>query len=195
VATIPVGKLPHGLWPSGDGTRVYVGLENEDKLVAIDTASRRVVGSVAIGQAPQAVVYVPDAVPSGDGMQGLVPLGVAAQTSQLALAAAGAGRTGGKHPTSVTLFDQGLLQVLQASVTALPAKQPHVLALSARPDGSGPLEPLAAFTTNPAGAAIVNAVGPIRQIVQSSDAVARRYLVIAPGTPAQPGAAVQVQVP
>ena len=31
VATIPTGKLPHGIWPSGDGTRVYVGLENEDK--------------------------------------------------------------------------------------------------------------------------------------------------------------------
>jgi DNA-binding beta-propeller fold protein YncE len=27
-ATIPVGDLPHGIWPSGDGTRVYVGLEN-----------------------------------------------------------------------------------------------------------------------------------------------------------------------
>jgi DNA-binding beta-propeller fold protein YncE len=27
VVTIPVGKLPHGIWPSGDGTRVYVGLE------------------------------------------------------------------------------------------------------------------------------------------------------------------------
>src|SRR3974377_1450325 len=37
VATIPVGKLPHGIWPSGDGTRVYVGLENEDKLAALDT--------------------------------------------------------------------------------------------------------------------------------------------------------------
>src|SRR5271155_3583117 len=35
VATIPVGKLPHGIWPSGDGTRVYVGLENEDKVAAI----------------------------------------------------------------------------------------------------------------------------------------------------------------
>ena len=30
VATIPVGRLPHGIWPSGDGTRVYVGLENDD---------------------------------------------------------------------------------------------------------------------------------------------------------------------
>jgi hypothetical protein len=26
VATIEVGKLPHGIWPSGDGSRVYVGL-------------------------------------------------------------------------------------------------------------------------------------------------------------------------
>jgi YVTN family beta-propeller protein len=28
VATIPVGDLPHGLWPSGDGSRLYVALEN-----------------------------------------------------------------------------------------------------------------------------------------------------------------------
>lgn len=27
VATTPVGARPHGLWPSGDGSRVYVGLE------------------------------------------------------------------------------------------------------------------------------------------------------------------------
>ncbi len=25
VAVIPVGNLPHGIWPSGDGTRVYAG--------------------------------------------------------------------------------------------------------------------------------------------------------------------------
>src|SRR4029077_6181440 len=24
IATIPVGELPHGIWPSGDGSRVYV---------------------------------------------------------------------------------------------------------------------------------------------------------------------------
>ena len=33
--------------------------------------------------------------------------------------------------------------------------------------------------TNPAGAAIVNAIGPIRQLVQGEDDVPRRYLVIA----------------
>ena len=34
VATIPVGNLPHGVWPSGDGSRIYVGLENADALAA-----------------------------------------------------------------------------------------------------------------------------------------------------------------
>ncbi|MHC2282298.1 YVTN family beta-propeller protein [Bradyrhizobium diazoefficiens] len=43
VATIPVGNLPHGVWPSGDGTRIYVGLENADALAAIDTATNSVV--------------------------------------------------------------------------------------------------------------------------------------------------------
>ena len=47
--------------------------------------------------------------------------------------------------------------------------------------------------TNPAGAAVVNAIGPIRQVVQADAGAARRWLVIAPGTAAAPGAAVQVQ--
>src|SRR6201987_6042050 len=63
IATIPVGRLPHGIWPSGDGTRVYVGLENEDRITAIDTLSNKVVATSPIGQAPQAVVYVPQAAP------------------------------------------------------------------------------------------------------------------------------------
>jgi hypothetical protein len=54
-------------------------------------------------------------------------------------------------------------------------------------------QPLAAFTTNAAGSAIVNAVGPIRQIVQGGVDTQRRYLVIAPGTASQYGASVQVQ--
>ena len=195
VTTVPVGKLPHGIWPSGDGTRVYVGLENEDALAVIDTATNRVIATVPIGQAAQAVNYVPNAVPEGDGLQALQPLGVAREVAHLILvpvhrAAAAADKSA---PTSVSLFDQGLLQVLQASVTGLEPKRPYVLALSRSPDGRGALEPLAAFTTNPAGSAIVNALGPIRQIVRGDAEVQRRYLVIAPGTAAQPGAPVQVQ--
>jgi YVTN family beta-propeller protein len=197
VATIPVGKLPHGIWPSGDGTRVFVGLENDDALTAIYTTTNKVIATSPIGQAPQAIVYVPNAVPEGDGQQGLQPLGIAGQTTHLALAPVPAGKKRGRHetaPTSVSLFDQGLTQVVQAAVTGLRPKQPYVLALSEHADGKGKLEPLAAFMTNPAGSAIVNAVGPIRQVIKKEADAPRHYLVIAPGTAAEPGQPVQVQL-
>jgi YVTN family beta-propeller protein len=193
VATIPVGKLPHGLWPAGDGSRMYVGLENADQLIAIDTSTHKVIGAVPIGQAPQAVVYVTNAVPDGPGTQHLEPLGAAGETTQLTLAPRHAAAAN-SNATSVTLFEQGLTQVLQASVTGLEPRRPYVLALSDAPDGEGALEPLAAFTTNPRGSAIVNAVGPIRQVVQGNGGVRRRYLAIAPGTAADHGQPVQVQV-
>src|SRR5256885_13267720 len=63
VVTIPVGKLPHGIWPSGDGTRVYVGLENEDRIAAIDTLTNKVIATSPIGQAAQAVGYLAHAIP------------------------------------------------------------------------------------------------------------------------------------
>ncbi|MGT2456142.1 YncE family protein [Cupriavidus basilensis] len=200
VATIPVGKLPHGLWPSGDGTRLYVGLENDDALAVIDTLANKVVANVPIGQAPQALAYVPNAVPEGDGTQNLQPLGVAGQASRLALMPLGDGKasSAATAPTSVALFDQGLVQVLQASVTGLQPKQPYVLALSDKSDGSGPVEVLASFMTNPAGAAIVNSIGQIRQIVAPDASRAedkRRYLVVAPQVSGKPGAPVQVQAP
>jgi YVTN family beta-propeller protein len=189
VAEIPVGELPHGLWPSGDGTRIYVGIENGDAMTAIDTLQNKVVSTVPIGQGPQAVIYVPNAVPEGaSGTENLIPLGVAGRLTQLEL-----GPPGGAAATRVSLFDQGLTQVLQAAVTGLEPKKPYVLALSSDPNGAGALEPLSGFMTNPAGASIVNALGPIRQIVQGSGATPRRYLVIASGTPDQVGSPVQVQ--
>jgi len=157
-------------------------------------ATNKVVASVPIGQAPQAITYVPDAVPEGAGTQGLVPLGVAGQAAHFTMASPdGKVAEGVQAPTSVTLFDQGLVQVLEASATGLEPKHSYVLALSNSPDGAGKLEDLASFMTNPAGAAIVNAIGPIRQLVQGEDTAQRRYLVIAPGTADDHGASVQVQ--
>ena len=192
VATIPVGNLPHGVWPSGDGTRIYVGLENADALAAIDTATNSVVANVPIGQAPQAIAYVPGAAPNPDDRQNLQALGVAGQAAHLSMASKD-GPKDSAAPTSVSLFDQGLIQILQASVTGLQPKQKYVLALAEQSDGSGPLQPLAAFMTNPAGSAIVNAAGPIRQIVDRSATAGRRYLVIAAGDAAGPGEAVQIE--
>jgi YVTN family beta-propeller protein len=185
VASIPVGALPHGLWPSGDGTRMYVGLENADAVAAIDTASNTVIATIPIGQGPQGVAYVPGAVPVGDGRANLVPLAQAGMKIQLTLS--GTGRS------QVTLFDQGQIQILQAAVAGLSPKMPYVLGLSSHADGSGVIQPLAKFMTNPAGGAIVNTLGPLRQIVNDAKGNMRRYLVIAPGNPMAPGVVVQVQ--
>jgi YVTN family beta-propeller protein len=216
VATIQVGKLPHGIWPSGDGTRVYVGLENDDSLVAIDTLTNTVVANVPIGQAPQAVNYVPNAVHgignTGNaamtkvpvnanlvseiaGAAGLQPIGVAGEAAHFTMAAVGGNAVAsGQAQTSVTLFDQGLIQVLEASVTGLEPMHRYVLALASRADGSGSLEPLSTFITNLAGSAIVNAIGPIRQLVQGEADLPRRYLVIVPASATEPVKPVQVQV-
>jgi YVTN family beta-propeller protein len=194
VATIPVGSLPHGIWPSGDGTRVYVGLENGDGLAAIDTLSNKLIANVAIGQAPQAVTYVPGAVPDGDGMSGLTPLGLAGEVAHLSLVPVEKDklRDSTNPPTTVSLFDQGLTQVLQAAVTGLEPKQQYLLVLTGQADGSGERQILAKFNTNPAGAAIVNAIGPIRELTYNGSDSKRRYLAIVSAND-NGAAAVQVQ--
>jgi hypothetical protein len=137
----------------------------------------------------------------------LQPLGVAGQAAHLSLVslhqdtnatqenrnAAQADGHAAQAPTSISLFDQGLIQVLQGAVTGLEPMKPYMLALSDTKNGEGTFESLATFMTNPAGSAIVDAMGPIRQIVQPDGEQQRRYLVIAPGTPDQHGAPVQVQ--
>jgi len=185
VATIPVGTLPHGIWPSGDGTRIYVALEQATALAVIDTLSNRQITTIPVGQATQALVFVSNAVRHGNGMQNLQPLGTATGATQLVLVDASL-----RPVTHVTLFDQGFVQILQAAVTSLQPKQPYVLGLSSDPKGAGPLVPLVAFVVNPAGAAIVNAVGPIRQYLDSQP---KRYLVITEGTPVELGHPVQVE--
>jgi YVTN family beta-propeller protein len=193
LATIPTGDLPHGLWPSGDGTRMYVALENADAVAVIDTAAQKVLASIPGGHAGQALVYVPRAVPEGAARaQGLKPLSSVGAATHLRLAP-----VGGEGPaTTVALFDEGLTQVVQAAVAGLEPKKPYVLLLSDRPDGGGEREPIAKFMANPAGAAVVNAVGPIRQLVQPKDGptTPRRYLAIAPvGADGAVGTPVLVQ--
>jgi hypothetical protein len=91
------------------------------------------------------------------------------------------------------LFDQGLTQVLQAAVSDLEPAKPYLLALTERPDGTGKIEPIARFMANPAGAQIVNAVGPIRQIVDPATPDERRYLAVMTVENEKPGRPVQLQ--
>jgi hypothetical protein len=93
-------------------------------------------------------------------------------------------------PTTVAVNNQGLTDLLQAAVTGLQPMTYYQLALAQNPSSPyGKLEPIVAFTTNPAGAQIVDTLGPLRQVVtgraqkkgkdQEPD---RQYLVIIPAS-------------
>ncbi len=189
VASIATGPLPHGIWPSGDGTRIYAGLENANAVAVIDTLNNRVVTNIDTGQSPQGMVYIPNAVQNGSGLDNLVAIDEAAEAVHITLCSTDASSA----QTSVTLNNQGLIDLLQSAVTGLKPKKSYVLALSANIDGSGTLEPIANFMTNPAGAAIVTAVGPLRKTVTGNENAPRRYLVIAAINEGKIGPALQVQ--
>ena len=70
---IPNGGEPHAVWPSGDGTRIWVGLQISNAIVAVDTGKLEVVeGSrLEIGsQSPMGMVYVPGAASASGGKGG-----------------------------------------------------------------------------------------------------------------------------
>jgi YVTN family beta-propeller protein len=191
VATVAVGDLPHGLWPSGDGTRVYVAIENGSKVQAIDTLKNEVVATVGIGQTAQALVYVPNAVPSGSGADKLVPLGAAGNTARLELAAP-PGAELAQARASAAVNSLGLLDLVQIAASGLAPKTEYRVWLSETPKPPfGELVPLATLRTQPDGAGVAQAVGPLKAVAQTAaDAgkgASQRYLVVsAPNEPAKP---------
>jgi len=181
VATIPVGDLPHGLWPSGDGSRIYVALENDVRAAVIDTETNTVIGDVPIGQTTQALVYVPNAVSRGTGMQNLTPLGDAGSAARLRLESATA--TLPKAQGSVAVNSLGLLDLVQIAVTGLqPGSQYHVYLTDAEHPPLSTLEPLAVVKTNPDGAGIVQAIGPLKRLAATAGSGAggsqQRFLIV-----------------
>jgi YVTN family beta-propeller protein len=179
VATVPVGELPHGIWPSGDGSRVYVALENGEHCVAIDTVTNKVIANIPIGQTTQALVYVPNAVPSGSGTENLTPLGVAANTARLHLEAGGA--TSSKAEASVAVNSLGLLDLIQIAAKGLaPQTQYQVYLAESNQSPFGKLEPLAVLKTNPDGAGIVQAIGPLKVLggSDSNFSASQRFLIV-----------------
>ena len=181
VATIPVGSLPHGIWPSGDGSRVYVALENGEQAAAIDTLTNKVIANIPIGQTTQALVYVPGAVPNGAGTDNLVPLGEAGNTARLHLEAGGTVLPDAQ--ASVAVNSLGLLDLVQIAAAGLaPKAQYRVYLAGSNHAPFGKLEALAILKTNPDGAGIVQAIGPLKTLAprDSGGAVARfeRFLIV-----------------
>ena len=180
VATIPVGNLPHGIWPSGDGSRVYVALENGEMAVAVDTVSNTVIGNIPIGQTTQALVYVPGAAPGPGSAENLAPLGEAGNTARLDLEAAATAMPDAR--ASVAVNSLGLLDLLQVTARGLAPATPYQVYLteSARAP-YGTLVPLAVLRTNPDGAGTVQAIGPLKSLAPSAGGSAppsRRFLIV-----------------
>lgn len=222
VATIDTGDNPHGLWPSGDGSRMYVGLQLSNAVAVIDTASNRVLSTVDVGaQAPMALMYVPRAVPdsssSSSATANLVPAEEArkaASALHFELVATASGKvsssSSSKAPgkqavlSSVAVNSQGpFSDSLEAAFSGLKPGQQYVLALAKKKDGLGDVEPLASFTAGPDGAAGAAALGPFRGMLlggQKDSAAGKkqaRYLTVAllsgSGDAMKVGSPVQVQ--
>jgi len=179
IATIPVGELPHGIWPSGDGSRVYVALENGEHCAAIDTVANKVIANIPIGQTTQALVYVPTAVPSGAGTENLMPLGVAANTARLHLEAGGTALPDAQ--ASVAVNSLGLLDLIQIAAKGLsPGTAYQVYLAKSNQSPFGDLEPLAVLKTNPDGAGIVQAIGPLKALAGNdlNSSKSQRFLIV-----------------
>jgi YVTN family beta-propeller protein len=185
VATIPTGALPHGIWSSGDGSRVYVGLENGDGVDVIDTAAGKVVARVPAGQAPQALVYVSNAVATGAGTSNLVAR-VNTEPVNIALKPAS-----GEAKGFVVARNLGVTDALEVSLFKL--KPDTVYSVYA----SGQATPVASLKTNPKGMANGTAIGPMREVVSrlsGKQASASRILVMEGDAPADPQKAVLASV-
>lgn len=181
VTTIPVGNLPHGLWPSGDGSRLYVALEDGVEAAVIDTLTNRVIANVPIGQTTQALVYVPNAVPSGTGTDNLVPLGEAGKAASLHLE--GVGPAAKSAQGWVAVNSLGLLDLVQVVAEGLAPKTQYQVYLSESDQPPfGRLQSLAILKTNPDGAGIVQAIGPLKTLVggaaSSPNDPSRRFLIV-----------------
>lgn len=171
VATIKTGDLPHGIWGSGDGSRVYVGLENGDAVQAIDTATNQIIATIPVGQLPQALVYVPNATASGDGTANLRPLGPA--TGALHVELVPPDSSSAAH-ASVSINSLGLIDNLQIAATGLAPGEKYRLVLVG---GSEPQD-LATFAAGIGGVAIVQTLGPLKRVIAGSQTATQMKLEV-----------------
>ncbi len=179
VTTIPVGAVPHGLWPSGDGTRVYVGLQQADSVAVIDTRTNTRIATVPVGQSPQALLYVVDAVPSGAGTGHLVPPGSGDPARNVVLSPSSG--TGGQ--ATVTIRALGPVDGIDVAAKGLRPSTEYTLFLAAAGGdaaaGAGRW-PLATLRTDSTGKANVEAVAPTT--IPRDATVASHRLILVEGT-------------
>src|SRR6266403_4523470 len=146
---------------------------------AIDTLSNKVIANIPIGQTTQALVYITGAVLDGPGTDNLSPLATAGNTARLHLQAGSTALPGAQ--ASVAVNSLGLLDLVQIAAEGLAPKAQYQVYL-AESDQSpfGKLEPLAVLRTNPDGAGIVQAIGPLKALAGNdpNSSAPQRFLVV-----------------
>jgi hypothetical protein len=161
---------------------VYVGLENGDGVAVLDALAPKEVARIPGGQAPQALVYVSNAVPSGEGRQGLVPLEDFHRPVVVELRDAG-----GQPQGSAVVRALGPTDALDVSARGLPPNSRLALILE---DGTSPRRLLARLQSNAKGAAQAQALGPLRDALAPAAAAeparARRLIVALEGDTTSP---------
>jgi YVTN family beta-propeller protein len=177
VATIKTGDLPHGVWGSGDGRRVYVGLENGDAVQAIDTATNQIVATIPVGQLPQALIYVSNATTSNKGTANLKPLGPA--TGALHVELVPPEKSSSAAHASVSINSLGLIDNLQIAATGLEPGKKYRLVLV----GQSGTQDLVAFVAGIGGVAITQTLGPLKHVVLSSQSAAPMKLEVRSNEP------------
>jgi hypothetical protein len=120
------------------------------------------VATIPVGQLPQALVYVPNAVASNKGTVNLKPLGLAAQALHLELTPPP--EASSTAHASVSINSLGPIDNLQIAATGLePGKKYWVMLVG----GAEPQE-LVTFSAGIGGAAIAQALGPLKRAVAPS---------------------------
>jgi len=164
VDTIPTGALPHGVWPSDDGSRMYVGLENGDAVNVIDTATDKVIETIPVGQAPQALVYLSGAAVGANSTMHLAPR-VNKDAINVQLKPTGKQGTGFVVVRRLGLFDS--IESFLFKLKPMTVYNVYV---------SGQAAPIGAFTTNDKGMANGTAIGPLRQATDKTASAATVYV-------------------
>jgi YVTN family beta-propeller protein len=157
LATIPTGALPHGVWPSDDGSRMYVGLENGDAVDVIDTAQDKVISRIPVGQAPQALVYVSNAALPNSAAN-LTPLATQAPIN-IPLKANGNDSKG-----FVVVRNLGLTDAFEIALYKLKPDTVYQVYIENQK------MPVAAFKSNAKGVLNGTAIGPMREVVSALSA-------------------------
>jgi len=164
VAQIPVAARPHGIWSNAprrgaEATRLYVGAENGDSVTVIEADTNKVVDVIPIGQAPQALIYVPKAVNKAhEGRGNLEDLSEPRPTNFLLYAP--------NRPHTprgfVGLRTSGEVDLFTLNAFGLDPRAHYNLYLQVPPTNK--YTELAQFVTNDDGMGHVRTVGPLRDV-------------------------------